>query len=75
MDKALEAVSKEMELDRVMTTYDFRLHYVERQIESCREHDGLVDWSRVRQLTLHFDVKTLKSCYQRLGAPTVYSAM
>lgn len=66
-DKALRDVSTILGLDRALTTYNFRLHYMMRTIERFRLPSGVVDYDSVKQHTLHFDVASLQACYYRVG--------
>lgn len=62
----LNALEKEVEVEDHLTSYSFRLRFLNQAIEDHRAANGSVDWEEVKQETLHIDSKTLRSAYDRL---------
>lgn len=56
------------EQDPHLTSYSFRLRFINEAIETYRDSvSGIVQWKLVQEETLHLDAATLKSAYDRLA--------
>ncbi len=64
----LIAVQKELNLavEQRVTTGNFRVSFINTIIEEQRSPDGVVNWEKVKQFTLHYNAKTIQSAYERL---------